>query len=316
MEESTSPYAGVGSDARLASMVDGSAAVPEATTGTTGSLGAEAGVAGDTPESRAKKHAVSEEKIALPEEITQTTEQRPQLIKRMEPLAKENDKLKEVMKLMERNIQRAQRERDLAESNAQDLEYQKGILFEQLTAMSEQLQGKSEQLANASAQLEQKSDQLISVSEQKIEQDAELGQLRQAFEQLQEEKAKETRRADKLGEELNDYRRRVKAQFDVLVQEARIQREKFNAVVAGVKPVLDCVNLEASPQPNDRPPHSNTVIERCKGAWENFKSFNRDAVVTKDGNGHRMPACPWAWNPMGKDTGTTSCPRAWAQAPS
>ena len=36
-----------------------------------------------------------------------------------------------------------------------------------------------------------------------VEQDAELDQLRQALEQLQEEKAKETGRADKLVEELN-----------------------------------------------------------------------------------------------------------------
>ena len=79
---------------------------------------------------------------------------------------------------------------------------------------------------------------------------------------------------------LANYRQRVKAQFDVLVQEARTQREKFDAVVAGVKPVLDCIDLEAVPQPNGRPPHSNTVIERCKAAWENFKSFNRDAIVT------------------------------------
>ena len=35
-----------------------------------------------------------------------------------------------------------------------------------------------------------------------VEQDAELGQLRQAVDQLQEEKAKETGRADKLAEEL------------------------------------------------------------------------------------------------------------------
>jgi len=40
----------------------------------------------------------------------------------MEPLAEENDKLKEAMNLMERNIQRAQRERDLTDSNAWDLE--------------------------------------------------------------------------------------------------------------------------------------------------------------------------------------------------
>ena len=35
-----------------------------------------------------------------------------------------------------------------------------------------------------------------------VEQDAELGQLRQAIEQLREEKAKESERADKLDEEL------------------------------------------------------------------------------------------------------------------
>ena len=49
--------------------------------------------------------------------ITRTAKQWCQLIKRMEPLAEENEKLKEVMKLMEKNIQRAQRERDLTESN-------------------------------------------------------------------------------------------------------------------------------------------------------------------------------------------------------
>ena len=85
----------------------------------------------------------------------------------MVPLIEENEKLKEAMKLMEKNIQRAQRERDLAESNVRDLEYQKGILSEQLAATSEQLWGKSEELASASMQLEQKSEQLRSISEQK-----------------------------------------------------------------------------------------------------------------------------------------------------
>jgi len=55
--------------------------------------------------------------------ITQTAEHRHHLIKRMEPLNEENRKLKEAMKLLEKNTQRSQRERDLAESNARDLEY-------------------------------------------------------------------------------------------------------------------------------------------------------------------------------------------------
>ena len=79
---------------------------------------------------------------------------------------------------------------------------------------------------------------------------------------------------------LVDYHRRVKGQFDVLVQEARTQREKFDAVVTGVKMVLDYVDLEVAHQPNGRPPCSDTIIQRCKAAWESFKSFNRDAVVT------------------------------------
>ena len=66
----------------------------------------------------------------------------------------------------------------------------------------------------------------------------------------------------------------------MLEQEARTQRNKFDAIVIGVKPVLDCIDLEVAPQPNGRPPCPDTIIKRCKVAWENFKSFNHDAIVT------------------------------------
>ena len=79
---------------------------------------------------------------------------------------------------------------------------------------------------------------------------------------------------------LADYCRRVKAHFDVLEQDARTQRDKFDAVVVGIKPVLDCVKPEVAPQPDDRPPRLDIVIKRCKMAWESFKSFNRDVVVS------------------------------------
>ena len=71
--------------------------------------------------------------------ITRTTEHRHQLIKRMEPLTEENQKLKEAMNLSERNTQRARRMRDLIKSNAWDLEHQRGVLFEQLVATFKQL---------------------------------------------------------------------------------------------------------------------------------------------------------------------------------
>ena len=66
----------------------------------------------------------------------------------------------------------------------------------------------------------------------------------------------------------------------MLVQEARTQRDNFDAVVAAIKLVLDCVDMESAPQPDGRRQHSDTIIQRCKVAWENFKSFNCDTIVT------------------------------------
>ena len=48
--------------------------------------------------------------LAFMQGITRTAEQWHQQIKRMEPLTEENEKLKEAMNLMERNIQRARHE--------------------------------------------------------------------------------------------------------------------------------------------------------------------------------------------------------------
>ena len=44
--------------------------------------------------------------------------------------------------------------------------------------------------------------------------------------------------------------------------------------------MLDCVDMEVAHQPDGRPLRLDTIIDRCKAAWENFKSFNRDATVT------------------------------------
>ena len=66
----------------------------------------------------------------------------------------------------------------------------------------------------------------------------------------------------------------------MLEKDARTQRDKFDTIVIGVKLVLDYVDLEAAPQSDGRPLRSNTIIERCKAVWENFKSFNHDTIVT------------------------------------
>ena len=79
---------------------------------------------------------------------------------------------------------------------------------------------------------------------------------------------------------LVEYHRRTKAQFDVLEIEAQTQRQKLNVVVARVRPVLDYINMEIAPQPDDRPPCLDTIIDRCKAAWENFKSFYCDITVS------------------------------------
>ena len=76
-----------------------------------------------------------------------------------------------------------------------------------------------------------------------------------------------------------EYHQRTRAQFDVLELEAQTQRNKLDTMVAGVRPVLDYIDMEVAPQPDDRPPHPDAIIDRCKAVWENFKGFNRDVVV-------------------------------------
>ena len=43
--------------------------------------------------------------------------------------------------------------------------------------------------------------------------------------------------------------------------------------------MLDCVNLEMTAQHDDRCQRPDTIIQRCKAAWENFKTFNCDAIT-------------------------------------
>ncbi|XP_066374932.1 uncharacterized protein [Miscanthus floridulus] len=167
----------------------------------------------------------------------------------MEPLTEENKILREALSLSEKSIQRAQREWDLTESNSWDLEHQNGVLSEQLTALSEQLKKTSEELAIVSEELKKMSEQLSkkngeldSKTEQldrKCQQLEDVSKLKSGIlfhtiarcrtppasptvEQIRQEKMKESERADKLAEELKDYRHKTKAQFDVLMQEAKV----------------------------------------------------------------------------------------------
>ncbi|XP_066320325.1 uncharacterized protein [Miscanthus floridulus] len=214
------------------------------------------------------------------EGIARTADQRHQLIKRMEPLAEENKILREALSLLEKIIQRAQRERDLAESNSWDLEPQNGVLSERLMASSKQLKKTSEELAIVSKELKKMSEQLSKKNGELNKQDVELDQLRQTIKQIRQEKTKESERADKLAKELKDYQHKTKAQFDVLVQEAKVQKDNFNTITATIKPVLDYVDVELAPRPDGRQQGLDTIVQRCKAAWENFKNFNRDTVLT------------------------------------
>ena len=66
----------------------------------------------------------------------------------------------------------------------------------------------------------------------------------------------------------------------MLVQEAKVQKENFDTIVAVIEPVLDCIDLKTATQHDGRRQQPDTNIQRCKAAWENFKTFNRDAITT------------------------------------
>ena len=48
----------------------------------------------------------------------------------------------------------------------------------------------------------------------------------------------------------------------MLELEAKTQRGKLDAVVARVRPVLNYIDMEVAPQPNDRPPRPDSIINR------------------------------------------------------
>jgi len=97
-EESTTPSAGLGSDERLASVVYGSAAVPEAMVGTARSSGAEAGVIGVALESEAEKPAMLEEQTVLPKAFEGVVGHavRPQSSLWVPPAMEEEDEVEEI----------------------------------------------------------------------------------------------------------------------------------------------------------------------------------------------------------------------------
>ena len=66
----------------------------------------------------------------------------------------------------------------------------------------------------------------------------------------------------------------------MLVQEAKVQKDNFTTISVAIAPVLDYVDIEPAPRPDSRQQGPDTIIQRCKAAWENFKNFNRDAVLT------------------------------------
>ena len=52
----------------------------------------------------------------------------------------------------------------------------------------------------------------------------------------------------------------------MLVQEAKVQKENFNAVIVAIRPVLDCVDMEPATQHDGRRQRPDTIIQRCKAA--------------------------------------------------
>ena len=51
-------------------------------------------------------------------------------------------------------------------------------------------------------------------------------------------------------------------------------------MVAEVRPMLEFIDMEVAPHPDDRPPRPDAIIDRCKAVWENSKSFNHDTIVS------------------------------------
>ena len=72
------------------------------------------------------------------------------------------------------------------------------------------------------------------------------------------------------------------AQFRDLQARLKAKQDRIDAIVTGIKPVLDYIDPEPlEPQTHAfrfRPPHFDTIVDRCKGALARFKEFTRGAA--------------------------------------
>lgn len=51
----------------------------------------------------------------------------------------------------------------------------------------------------------------------------------------------------------------------------KAKQDKTDAMVTGIKPMLDLIDPKPAYLLGDRPPHPDTIMERCEGAWTCFK---------------------------------------------
>lgn len=74
----------------------------------------------------------------------------------------------------------------------------------------------------------------------------------------------------------------AQAQFKEFDTQVKRAEGRLNAIVEGVLPMLDLIDLdgplELLPRTGVRPPRPDAIIDRCKASWENFKQFSHDAA--------------------------------------
>lgn len=78
------------------------------------------------------------------------------------------------------------------------------------------------------------------------------------------------------------------AQFQDLQSRLKAKQDRIDAIVMGIKPVLDYIDpVPEAPQTSAfgyRPPRADAIMERCKDALTHFKEFTRGAAISAAGH--------------------------------
>ncbi|XP_066324369.1 uncharacterized protein [Miscanthus floridulus] len=188
---------------------------------------------------------VVEEEEATEQELVRVSEHRARHVEKVAPLFAENKRLQESVEALEKSLAIAHSDKEKMQAHVWQVESENLVLTEQLSTTID----RENELQTA------------------------LLLAREAAAQLEKERNEVLEAKQKITKELQMRHTNAQAQFQDLQARMKAMQDKIDAMVVGIKPMLDLIDPKPEYLLGDSPPRPDAIVERCEGTWTRFKQF-------------------------------------------